>query len=472
MPHGGGGAGDPAQWRDGALPEVHAASGPVLPVDSGVHGADQGRGGGVSAVRRDGAHGAGFEVQVLGLSADPGALRCRGGAVFAVAVGGPGGGGASRAGAGDAGGGARGVGGGRLARHSGAGGRNSTSESAAAVSELEVLGRLVVAKAVRDRADGVGVAEGSLKSLLGGLVGASKKPASRMEKLQIYSQRTAWDKHDRKMQLALNRDDLDSESDVKALRRTGRRRMREYEDELDPDGTATRAVVGNLRKAPGVARKTRELHTYEYAQGICRRMLTTDFSRPADVEALKALAARGNARFRYAQLRLLLVRSKVFSIEAIEAAEAEDLAETEFEKQSHQLKSSDELKAERAKRKLAAMKKVQGEADKRVAKKAKDAKSEVSRLMAKVSKLESAMRAGSPTSGTPSRVTPSAPPRPDCPFCSSCGLQTAKFHGVHNCFYLRPNHPKKPAHFKPDPAIEAKSVEWLKVPANKKLAGL
>ena len=153
-------------------------------------------------------------------------------------------------------------------------------------------------------------------------------------------------------------------------------------------------------------------------------------------------------------------------------AEAEDLAETEFKKQSHQLKSVAELKADRAKRKLAVMKKVQDASDKRVAKKAKDEKSEVSKLLAKMAKMEAAMRAGAFGGGSPSRTSPAAPPRPECAFCGSCGLPTAKFHGVHNCFYLRPSHPKKPAHFKPDPAIEKKCVEWLKVPANKTLAGL
>ena len=89
-------------------------------------------------------------------------------------------------GGGDAGGGARGGGGGRPALVASAGGRNSTSASAAALSDLERLGQLVVAKAARDRADGMSVAEGSLKSLLGGFVGAVKTPATRRDKLQLY----------------------------------------------------------------------------------------------------------------------------------------------------------------------------------------------------------------------------------------------------------------------------------------------
>ena len=65
--------------KDINLFDVPASLGRVLSVFAGVRGASPSQGVAECAVRRDGAHGAGLEDGVLGLPADPGSLRRRGG---------------------------------------------------------------------------------------------------------------------------------------------------------------------------------------------------------------------------------------------------------------------------------------------------------------------------------------------------------------------------------------------------------
>jgi hypothetical protein len=289
---------------------------------------------------------------------------------------------------------------------------------------------------------------------------AKEPPATDRERLRQYEQLTYYDRHDKKVDAVLIRDEFDElrASDLRDLRVEEARSFRTIRNRLDPLLPTTVAEEARLKRAPEKERKLLEVDTYRYAEGLARRIATiTKNGAPLEAAAsakVYALAQEGVSRLRNAQKRQWLVIKGLFYIESIEDLEATRLGSDHFLSESQMNLSAPALQRMRATKALETLKKSQKT---RAAKRAKptprkgDAsatlKSKLRNQQSELRSLQKRLRDKPPLKNPRPDKNPRKQPWHDkgdrvweegCAHCKKAGNPDWKRHGKSGCFELNP----------------------------------